>query len=307
MSRVPRRICFTINNFEEYPPRRPANCTYMICQQEQGERGTPHIQGYLELKNAISINSLKAICDDWRKAHIEPARGTWEQSRDYCTKEDTRIPGTRPYEFGEAQPSAGAGKRTDIDRVYAFIKEGNHDLQEVIDYSPTVYFRCQRVVEQLVQQHYKPPPALDLDQVWRPWQSALLAVLDAPPHPRHIHFYVDPVGNSGKSFICRWLSIHRSAFLVGPSKHDRIYYTYSGQAIVLFDYPRSTTGEHSLIPYSVIESLKNGYVPPGMYGRPPRHYPSPHILVFTNNDVDLTQFSRDRYVIHHVTTALPAY
>lgn len=55
-------------------------------QEEQGEEGTPHIQGVVGWKSAKDFNTLKKIND---KIHWEKSRS--EAAYKYCTKENTRI------------------------------------------------------------------------------------------------------------------------------------------------------------------------------------------------------------------------
>ena len=51
---------------------------------------------------------------------LRHAKGSPEQNRKYCTKDDTRIAG--PWERGE-MPASGQGKRNDIIKVVNHIKE----------------------------------------------------------------------------------------------------------------------------------------------------------------------------------------
>lgn len=85
-----RSWCFTVNNHTEGDVTqlthyfRDANKYAM--QEEEGDNGTPHLQGVVSFKSARSFDKLKELCP---KAH-------WEQCRDlkrsiaYCTKADTR-------------------------------------------------------------------------------------------------------------------------------------------------------------------------------------------------------------------------
>ena len=97
-----KRWCFTINN----PTRNDEFwdtdvfgevCDYLIVQEETGENGTTHYQGFLILKKPQRLTWLKNRLNE--RAHWEVARGTNEQARDYCRKEETYNGGLR-YEFG---------------------------------------------------------------------------------------------------------------------------------------------------------------------------------------------------------------
>jgi hypothetical protein len=56
-----RNICFTLNNYtsQEYEALLyNDNFKYVIIGKEVGESGTPHLQGYGELKNQMRLKSI---------------------------------------------------------------------------------------------------------------------------------------------------------------------------------------------------------------------------------------------------------
>lgn len=72
------------------------NVRYMIAGRETGENGTPHLQGYIELKEKKTHNQVKRMIP---RAWIDLRKGTQEQAITYCKKEGAYD------EFGE--PSTG--------------------------------------------------------------------------------------------------------------------------------------------------------------------------------------------------------
>ena len=59
-----RNYCFTINNYSTEDLEHLACnvsdiCNYLICGFEVGEKGTPHIQGYCNLKNLCLLLHLR--------------------------------------------------------------------------------------------------------------------------------------------------------------------------------------------------------------------------------------------------------
>lgn len=119
-----RSVCFTINNYSDDElnnlKNNKENFKYLVFQQEIGENGgTRHIQGYATSSNPRGLASWKSIIS--ARAHIEQARGDAESNRRYCTKEDTREPGTEPFEYGEM---ARPGKRTDLDELGTRVRAG---------------------------------------------------------------------------------------------------------------------------------------------------------------------------------------
>lgn len=87
-----RKWCFTLNNYtdNEY---KTLNTTFQskkwtfVMGKETSSTGTPHIQGYIEHKNAIKFEVLKKIMP---RAHIEKALGSTKDNLAYCTKEDSK-------------------------------------------------------------------------------------------------------------------------------------------------------------------------------------------------------------------------
>lgn len=140
-----RRWCFTINNYGELDLEHLAGLIdeedavrYLVYQCETGEAGTPHIQGYIEFKKQWRFSRVKRLVSASGSAHLEMARGSSEQNRAYCQKEEGRLDG--PWEFG--RPASVA--RVDL----AFVKDqidqgiGEKELWEVAFSSMVRYYRA---------------------------------------------------------------------------------------------------------------------------------------------------------------------
>jgi hypothetical protein len=67
---------------------------YVLLGSECGASGTPHLQGYVEFKQKITLRKLKLI-PGMARVHGEVAVGSQAQNRAYCTKEDPN-----PIELG---------------------------------------------------------------------------------------------------------------------------------------------------------------------------------------------------------------
>lgn len=81
-----RRWTFTLNNYSMDDIRRveQRRCQYLVCGFEVGLNGTPHMQGYVEFKETVMLQTMK----NWLpKAHFEKALGSALQNLTYCTKE----------------------------------------------------------------------------------------------------------------------------------------------------------------------------------------------------------------------------
>lgn len=93
-----RRWCFTLNNYKDHgwtdwqymlKDRFQLISDYIVCEEEVGEHGTPHLQGYIKFKNAIRFTSLQNKFNGF--AHLEVAQGTDNDNRNYCTKENGNV------------------------------------------------------------------------------------------------------------------------------------------------------------------------------------------------------------------------
>lgn len=102
-----RRWCFTINNptsSDEFGARLLfRGATYGIYGHEICPKTkTPHLQGYVHLKSAVTFTKLKTFVS---RAHLEPAIADDFTNQTYCTK------GENIFTVGE--PSL-QGERTDV-------------------------------------------------------------------------------------------------------------------------------------------------------------------------------------------------
>lgn len=83
-----RGWCFTVNNFtsEEVEALRASEGhTYLVFGREVGEKGTPHLQGYVYYPTLKSLKQMKSL---QARAHWERQRGTPEQAALYCKKDN---------------------------------------------------------------------------------------------------------------------------------------------------------------------------------------------------------------------------
>lgn len=104
MSRT-HSYCFTINNYTDDDVAQVMSlweehgCDYYVIGFEVGEKGTPHIQGYVHFPNALTRSSLSKKIS---RANIRKAKGNAEQNYKYCTKDgDYYVEGAMP-EQGKA-------------------------------------------------------------------------------------------------------------------------------------------------------------------------------------------------------------
>ncbi len=107
---------------------------------EIGAEGTPHTHIYIEAKNPIKYETIKKL---FYHGHIEPAKGTAQQNRDYIRKEgkhldsdkkETNLPETFE-EWGE-MPVERRKSQNQIEAIYEMIKNGASNA-EIIEAFPS--------------------------------------------------------------------------------------------------------------------------------------------------------------------------
>lgn len=135
----PRAICFTLNNPSELEVTKVKdgianNCKYGVFQPEQGANGTRHLQGYAVCDKPTTFKKWKEIVGT--RAHIEVARGTAQENKTYCTKEDTRI--GEPYEYGSIPEP---GRRSDLAGAIAAARDVTQPMVSVFEADPETYLK----------------------------------------------------------------------------------------------------------------------------------------------------------------------
>lgn len=130
--------CFTLNNpLDDHGPLPETwpDMNLLVYQQESGEEGTLHFQGYVEFSKTKRISTLKNIN---KHCHWEQRKGSRIQAIKYCMKEDTRIPDTNPVVIGKLpdldEEDAKAKKEKTSLLVKRLIDEGKQDLDIANEY-----------------------------------------------------------------------------------------------------------------------------------------------------------------------------
>jgi hypothetical protein len=113
-----RNWCLTLNNWseDEYGAIKRficGECRYGIIGKETGESGTPHLQCYVQCGTRRTRRALSRVLGG--RAHLEPARGSGEQNRRYCSKDGD------VWEFGVLQQQ---GRRGDLSSLLAEARKG---------------------------------------------------------------------------------------------------------------------------------------------------------------------------------------
>lgn len=162
--------------------------------------GRLHAQMYAEFNRRVELSTLQ---NWWPGLHVEVSRGSAEQNKKYCTKDETRVAG--PWTFGDFKKQ---GLRTDLNHIHDEIA-GGASLGDVLDNHFDVYVRYRGGIEAAIRHFNGPKVRRRPDIQW---------------------FYGEP--GTGKS---------RNAWYLFPDAHlysdnkDGWFGVYSGQETVILD------------------------------------------------------------------------
>ena len=151
MSKRSRAWCITENN----PPEgrkewlidnleRLPNVVYSIFSLEhQDGEGTPHLQGYIRFKHAVTMSSVKTRLLS-KRIHLEVRRGTEFEAASYCWKECEPFVevGTRPTEDGSEKDSSV------WDVILRMLELGSTPRDIMLEY-PAAYARYSSGIEKM--------------------------------------------------------------------------------------------------------------------------------------------------------------
>lgn len=194
-----RNVVFTLNNYsdEEVNSLKKLNYNYIVFGFEIGESGTPHLQGYIEFKNSISLSSLKKMI---KRAHLERRQGSPLQASDYCKKDGN---------FWEDGEISNQGKRTDLLRLVEIIEDGN-SLKDVAKLEPVSFIKFHGGIQKLILQNIKKRDYIP-----------------------NIFVYYGKTG-TGKSFTARKEFENENYYVWTPARGEW-FDAYSGEENVIFE------------------------------------------------------------------------
>ena len=303
-----RRWCFTINN----PTKEErdavvavlmeAACWFAVVGEEVGAAGTPHFQGFVHFRGRKQLTECKKLLS--ARAHFEVARGSDADNDKYCTKDGHVL-------LRVGAPCASDADRDTTNRSYRKAREiskrlaGGEDLLHILDGDDdagNAYLKHARVIQELMaaerEKSHADVVSREFDHVvLRFWQRELLTYLEDDPHPRKIVWYVDERGNSGKTFLSKYLISKKGAVRFENGRSCDIKFAYKGEKIVLFDLSRS---QEERFNYEVLESLKNGVMFSSKYASSMRVFCVPHVVVFCNWAPNCEKLSQDRWDVRYI-------
>ena len=140
-----RNYLFTIQYSGE-PPAVPSEaqlydtCKYMCYQSEMAPTtGQLHIQGFIHYpKNVTPVRCKADVCRlfDVPSAHIVMGDGKAHTMAEYCQKEETRVPGSTPFVYGDLNKPGQTNTGKVLSAMYSKWKSGT-TIEAMVEDSDT--------------------------------------------------------------------------------------------------------------------------------------------------------------------------
>lgn len=276
---------------------------YIILQGELCKDGKQHIQGFIQFTGKKRLQQIKDIFND-NTLHIEPTKGTPQQARDYCTQEKNGVWHTYE-EYGVIDLSKGQGKRTDLIELKERLRNGETLRQITIDNDNNQlqhlllqYSRPLKELEYIIKQEETRKEIKEEYNkvIWNKLQIHLLDIIDNNKHNRTINWVYDNDGNSGKSYLAKYLIVSRDVYYITGGKQNDILYGYNGQPLIIYDLAR-TYSENTDHIYTTMENFKNGAYLSTKYETQQKIFKIPTIMVLANFKPNKEKLSLDRWNI----------
>lgn len=154
-----RAWCFTVNNYTDanQASLRATECRYIIFGREVGESGTPHLQGYVEFANALTLAGAKRRLGI-DAAHLEPRRGTPIEAATYCRKDgDFEERGELPNE---------SGRRRNYEQFTSAVTDLTQPMESVASEFPGEFMRYHRGATELRARLSAIPRSFKTTVIW---------------------------------------------------------------------------------------------------------------------------------------------
>lgn len=138
------------------------------------------------------------------------------------------------------------------------------------------------------------------------WQKRIIELVNSPADKRKIHWFVDTLGNTGKTTLARHLAItfpNNMLYLSGKCADIKygvaefLKNKKNDLKFVIFDMARTIENK---ISYQAIEEIKNGIFYSSKYESGMLVFNRPIIIVLSNFNPDLDALSKDRWDVYHI-------
>lgn len=304
---------FTLNNYTQEQMVKlqgavgQCGIQYIVFGREVGNQGTPHLQGYLQ-SNQKNKQRFHAKFDIYVKPQNAPKA---IDAIVYCKKDGDFYESGTPDNNLKGMEAKKPGHRNDLESLKEAIERG----ESYDDICTTHFAEAAKYGKFIKERLQARDTQKELDSLrlalesasLRPWQQAVVDIVEEDPNPRAIHWIWESKGNAGKSWMTKYLAaMYKACILTQGRKVDLAYiYSKNPAKVVVFDLSRTQEPgegrEHCLDGiYSLAEDLKNGLVTSVKYDSTTILTTGCHVIFFANFAPDMTKWSPDRYMVTEI-------
>lgn len=192
-----RNWLFTLNNpeFDEYPEIwLREHLKLIVYQEEMGNMGTLHLQGYVEIDSSRRLSFLQGLS---ARAHWEIRKGSRLQALTYCTKQETSL--GSPQGWSAENPTLWC--ECDRNNIESFWN--NLGLKNLLQPKAPAMERLQKIQSRLLEGSTSIEEVADEDfdlwiKYYRAFEKYLTLKTNGRNHEVDVHVLVGPTA-TGKS------------------------------------------------------------------------------------------------------------
>lgn len=202
---------------------------YCLCD-ETGENGTPHTHIYVCYQNAVYFSTMKKR---FPTAHIESARGSSQENRDYIRKEGRYLDSEKKEtnhietfeEYGEIPLDKSTKNETVSEQVYQMILDGCSNA-EILAKHPSCYTKLSHIE--------KTRQVIKEEENKKKWRDVKVVYISGETGTGKTRFIMDKYG-------------YENVYKV--TNYDHPFDGYNGESVLLLDEFRSSLPFGDLLQY----------------------------------------------------------
>lgn len=247
----------------------------------------PHTHVLIDFGKIWQTTNCRRLDYESIHPHIKKVKTKthWINSLKYLTKEDR----SNDHILKELEGGVGTSIVEDVWNCETLTEALIHCVKSASDASGVIQIYGCKPNEIVVE-----PPSMR-------WCKNLIDELKGVPDRRKIIWYCDPIGNIGKTWLCKYLmSLGKDYYCVNQIGGVKDFATIVDSALeggwsgwcMLFDLPRDSAGKGI---YEPLENLKNGLITTTKYRGRSMLLDNPHVVVMANFMPAFRSMSLDRW------------
>lgn len=167
------------------------------------------------------------------------------------------------------------------------------------------YEYCSKDGNIVISKGFPAPLKLIKEEQFYNYQKEILEIVKGKQSDRIIYWYWETEGNTGKSALTKFLCAKHNAIILSNKATDmkngilqRYLKTSEYPDTIIIDIPRSVNLDY--LSYTGIEEVKNGCFFSPKYEGGMCLFNSPHLIIFSNEEPDLSKLSLDRWKVKKI-------